>query len=515
MNAPDNDMTISETRKPSRALFDRWTALTLVGVGVFMFWGAGHYTVFDDEALSGRLYALPMGEMLRALWRGVDPDPPLYYILENLWVHTFGIGPIALRSLSIVFFLAALVVMRAAGEAWFDRRTGIATLVICGFHPAHLFFGFAARWYSLMFLMVAVLLWATARVWTEEGGHPKRILAWAAAAAGACYTNYFGPIVVGLLWLAVLWRARRTPAVVRRWLIAAALATALCAPWFHPFWQQLHGFQRPGVAGASFLATAARTGMALLAGNLASPEAWWVWAPLLLHLVATAALTVRSSDRARLSAYVALGCFTAGVAGRTMIDKYVMTFSGVACLWAAAVLVQGWFGSPGRPARRLAAMMAVGLAAGWIGCGINLVTGSHWSSLRWHDPFERAIRDLADDPTAPPPEAWVMTHPSARYYYELLLADRTETNGTAGTPRSVLDAMQTGRLRRLVTFETAGFARLPDWAALHAAIDAAYDLEGEPRRYLEDPNAAWKDRIDPAVRHPRWRIVVRHWRLNK
>src|SRR5205807_2112107 len=96
----------------------------LLASGGWMFWAAGHYTVFDDEAFSCQRYVLPMGEMLRGLWHGIEPDPPLYYVLENLSVHVVGVSPVGLRILSIIMFLVGLVVMRAAATAWFDRPTG-------------------------------------------------------------------------------------------------------------------------------------------------------------------------------------------------------------------------------------------------------------------------------------------------------------------------------------------------------------------------------------------------------
>lgn len=66
--------------------------ILLAAVGVWMFWAAGHFTVFDDEAFSCRRYVLPAGEMVSLLWHGVEPDPPLYYLLQNVWVRIFGVG---------------------------------------------------------------------------------------------------------------------------------------------------------------------------------------------------------------------------------------------------------------------------------------------------------------------------------------------------------------------------------------------------------------------------------------
>src|SRR5262245_49349918 len=142
--------------RSSTSIFDRWTILILLPVSVWQFWAAGQYTVFDDESFSCRRYVMPMGEMVSALRDGAEPDPPLYYILQNISVRIVGVGPVGLRSLSIVLFLLGLIATRAAAQAWFDRRIGIAAMVIAAVHPAHVMLGFAARWYSAMFLGMAV-----------------------------------------------------------------------------------------------------------------------------------------------------------------------------------------------------------------------------------------------------------------------------------------------------------------------------------------------------------------------
>ena len=472
-------------------LFDRWTLLILLASGGWMFWAAGHYTVFDDEAFSCQRYVLPPGEMVRGLWNGVEPDPPLYYILENLSVRLLGVGPLGLRSLSIVLFLIGLVFMRAvATEAW-GYRAGISTMALCAIHPAHLFFGFAARWYSAMFLVVAVLLFITRRL-IEADRSTVRIYAilWAITAAGVLYTNYFGVVVVAMIWLAAVIRIGD-----RKRLMAAGLFAALLfVPWFPPFWRQATAFPRFSGSAGSMLATAARTTMALLAGDLASPRAWWVWGPMAVFAVLLVTLLIQNWKRMALLTLVVAGCFIAGVISRTMIDKYVMTFSGIFCLWLARLLCSTPEGGNGKR-QRLRISTITALTFAWLGCGYNLVTERNWSSLRWLDPFPTAMR--AAFQFGAPDNAVFMTHPAAEYYRGLI-HDR----------RVAPEERPTNR----VTIEAAEYADSPEWSKLRTVLDRDYRLVDE-LRYLEDPDAAWKDRLDPQFRHPRWRIVVRYWRL--
>jgi hypothetical protein len=516
--------------------------LTLLGVCVFMLWAAGHYTVFDDEAFSCRRYAMPHGQMVSALWHGAEPDPPLYYLLENIWVGVAGLQPLALRTPSIILFLIGLVAIRAAGQTWFDRRTGLAAMVFCALHPAHLFFGFAARWYSMMFLMTSLLLWLTARLAAADKRDRRLILCWSLVAAAACYTNYFGPVVVGLVWLIGFRRSQGKPGAAQRWIWAAAAAIVLYLPWVAPFWRQLAAPPSAGgESSLSYVALFGRTLMALLMGNLASIEAWWVWAPLSVFAIGITILTIRQWRAVWPIAIFVLGCLVVGVVSRTMIDKYVMTFSGAACLLAAAILVRNVGTVLASPARLWARAALACLVVGWTGCAVNLVTQKHWSSLRWLDPFEEVIDGLLARKDLPPPACWVMTHPSARYYFGCLsvrqvavqagrpswkvglrdwrrFADpptgpSSDSDAACGTPSSVLDRMKRQPVPVLLTIETTGFHELAEaWDKLLAELGRSFILT-QPQQYLEDPAAVLKDWLDPTVTHPRWRIVVRIWEL--
>ncbi|MFQ5423740.1 MAG: hypothetical protein ACE5F9_07135 [Phycisphaerae bacterium] len=553
---------MSETIPDTGRVFDRWTAWTLMGVAAFMLWGATHYTVFDDEAFSCRRYVLPLAEMVSALWHGVEPDPPLYYVLQNGWVRLTGVGPLGLRSLSMLLFLAGLVFIRLAGTAWFDAPTGRVVMLLAALHPAHLFFGFAARWYAMMFLAVAVLLYATGRiVHLEHGrntagrsrrppGPPQRMSwprmgGWAVVAAAVCYTNYFGPVVVGLVWLAGVWCTRGVARAWRRWLVALATTVALFAPWGPPFAWQLTHFPGADRSVASYMATAARTGLALLTGDLASPGAWWAWGPMILFAMAVIILCIRQAHTVGPMATVVIGCLAAGAFSLSMKDKYIMTLSGPACILAAAVLVAGWRAGRRRTEGRIARVAVTALAIGWAGCLFNLAAQRNWSSLRWLDPFESIARNVRRSLAEDSAIVVAASHPSVRYYLACLRvleilgpdADRSWRIDPAAwqradaprpgpvpirdsgvcAPRDILHAApdQTSEaavtsVAQWITIETTGYSDDADGATFRAILRRDFKMTRE-RKWLRDPDASLKDRLDPAFRHPSWRIVVRHW----
>jgi hypothetical protein len=522
-----------------------------------MLWGASRFTVFDDEAFSCRRYVLPLPDMLRALWQGDEPDPPLYYILQNASVRLFGVGPLALRGLSILFFLIGLVFLRKAGDAWFDETVGRWAMSLAAAHPAHWLFGFAARWYAAMFCAVALLAWVTGRMVRASQPQldkPDETVAtrrrpafwhWSIAAAVVCYINYFGPVIAGLMWIVGLWATRHDRTSRRQWLAAALLAVVLYLPWAVPFWHEVTRFPQTSRSPYAYAATAGRTLMALLSGNLAAPSAWIVWTALGAFSVGLLILLAGLWRSVWPMTAVTLGAFFAGGASLTMIDKYILTFSGSACILLAALLVTG-LRAPARSRTGMAARMcAATLAIGWAGCLVNLVTQRNWSSLRWLDPMETAVRTAVEklEPaaraaagTASFPDrslqrGLILTHPSAVYYLGGMQARRPDARWKidarqwaaavlpqrAGGPMRYSAAAAIEKLSgparpdRLVTVETAEFANDPDWASVRRLLSLHYDLDGE-ETFLEDPMAAFKDRVDPRFSHPKWRIIVRVWK---
>ncbi len=516
-----------------RAIFDKTSIALAIAAAAWFIFAANHYTVFDDEGFSTRLYAMPMTEMLGAQWDGADPDPPIYYILQNLSVSAFGVSPIALRTLSILCAVASLFTIRAAAAAWFGSRAGFAAMLIAAFHPAHLFFGFAARWYALFLLLSTALLWLTGRVYRRGAINRRDALAWGALAAASALTNYFGLVITGLLGLVLFARLVRTASARTPLAIAAATSLAVFAIWLKPFVQHLTTF-RDSSPGGSVLATLARMLVALTTGNLASIGAYWVWIPMSLAGFFGVAILIRSWRTLAPVAVVLFGCILVGTLTRTILDKYILTFSGIACVLLAGLFTDSNVSEQLPSKSRLRLLAPIFLAIAWFGCGVNLVTEQHWSSLRWLDPIDATIehavkRGASDDMLV------VTTHPSARYYAALRVADDKprqrfarvsatewlnafqsqeqvgETIRLAQTPTAILERLRRGEsIPTLFTLETSGFESLPDWELLHATLHRDYE-KVETWNFLSDPDAALKDKLDPTIHHAPWRITLQKW----
>ncbi len=503
--------------------FDRLTVVVMLACAAFQVWAADYYTVFDDEAFSLQRYVLPAGELIRALWNGAEPDPPLYYLLEHTWIQLVGVRPLPMRGLSILFFVLSLPVLRAAGEAWYDRAAGRWAVVLCGLNPLHLFFGFAARWYALFFLWTSVLLLATGKLSTaahqpEASAARRRFLwpvIWVMAAAAACYTNYLGPVVVGVTWMYAAWTQRGDRRMLA-WLLIATVALFL--PWMPAFVAEIGRFPQVSSAPTSYAVCAARTLIALAAGNLAGPDSLYVWIPMGVFGLGTLMLAIAAPRRLGGPACVALGVAVAGIASLVLIDKYVMAFSGAFWLTAAGVLSLRHAGRLERA--RQVTVAALSLA--WAGCGINWILEQDWTSLRWLDPIPQAVREHIWDPVI------VATHPSVRYYYGCKDPARwtgrlppqrwSERADMVLTPAQALERLDSvdlvdpsGRPLTVATIRTASI-RSDDagWPHFEAWLNENMKLEKETA-LMPDPWAGLKDRLDPVYVHPTHRVIARRY----
>lgn len=511
-----------------------------------MFWAAGRYTVFDDEAFSSRRYVMPAGELISALRQRVEPDPPLYYIAVGAWIRIWGVEPVAIRSLSILFFLAGVVALSNAARAWFGPAAARWALVLGALHPLHLFFGFAARWYALMFLCTALLLAAAGRIRQSlmAGARPVRsdYVAWIVAAVMALYTNYFAPCIVGQTWLVMWGRGGTQPGHRRSLFLAGAVVVLLYAPWLPTFWHELTAFPRVERSIGAYAVCAARTAAALATGNLADPGglrlddpgAWWVWLPMAAFAALVTNILVRHRRELAPVIFIAGGCFVAGAATLSMIDKYVMAFSAAAVLLVAgamaaecptsAAVMPGASAAKSRDSSheqwtcRVAVLL---LAAAWGGCAVNLARETEWSSVRWLDPFEPAVAGVdADHRSA---DAVAATHPSVRYYWGLLHARQVSGTNTErieawrraydsvlAPSNALADELLAQRPPpRVWLFETAAIGS--DAEALEAFESrlARVYVRVQETRLAPDPAAARKNRFDPRFAHPAHRIVVK------
>ncbi len=155
-------------------------------------------SLWRDEAFS---YLLAKNSLLDLLFlTAKDSNPPLYYIFLHFWMKFAGHSEIALRLVSLVFFLATAYVFYLFLTQIFSRGTLISTLYMVLFfsNPLLHYYAFETRMYSMLgFFAVLSSYFMVKKKWVGYG---------VSAFLGA-FTHYF---MIFLICLQLFFLLRNT-----------------------------------------------------------------------------------------------------------------------------------------------------------------------------------------------------------------------------------------------------------------------------------------------------------------
>jgi mannosyltransferase len=221
---------------------DRVTlALALLAAALLRIPALGLAELTTDEAFSWRLASYPVTEIVTRT--AADVHPPLYYVALSAWRRISGDSPSALRGLSALLGLAAVPLAYVLAREVARGRQGAAgggavAAVLVALHADQVGHSREARMYALGGVLAGLSAWLMLRALRAERRSALWWAAYAMAAAGLCYTHYYGAFTVGAQVLyAGLLVARsglrsRLPTGTATGLVAAVLGAAvLYGPW--------------------------------------------------------------------------------------------------------------------------------------------------------------------------------------------------------------------------------------------------------------------------------------------
>jgi uncharacterized membrane protein len=198
--------------------------LAIVAGTVLRFAGIGRLSIWFDEGYTAWLVSHSPGEILRLV--RADTAPPLYYLLLRYWIDLFGTSAAALRSLSAVLSVLALIVAVDVARQLLPRPPALAAaawaLALSFFA---VWYAQEARAYSLMALLVVASV--DCLLYHLRAGHRRWLIPLSIFFAAALYTHNIS--IAYAATLAALWLLPGPHPVRRRVadLAAAALLTAI------------------------------------------------------------------------------------------------------------------------------------------------------------------------------------------------------------------------------------------------------------------------------------------------
>lgn len=122
-----------------------------------------------------------------------DTSPPLYYLLDHLWMRVLGTSECSIRALTFLFFLGTVFFVYLIGKHYWDEKTGLLAAGLTFTNPFLFKYAFEGRMYALLALTVMASMYFFIK--KNRGGH---IL----ATTAALYTHHFAifAIAVQAVW---------------------------------------------------------------------------------------------------------------------------------------------------------------------------------------------------------------------------------------------------------------------------------------------------------------------------
>jgi mannosyltransferase len=127
--------------------------------GSLRFYHISYLSLWSDEAFSRFYYQAG----LHFMWtEGLhsESSPPLYYMALGAWIDCFGSGEAALRSLSAVASIIAIVLVYRLSSWLFDSKHGLIAAALFALSATEIYFAQEARCYALLLIPVLAMLLA-------------------------------------------------------------------------------------------------------------------------------------------------------------------------------------------------------------------------------------------------------------------------------------------------------------------------------------------------------------------
>ncbi len=183
--------------------------LLIILIGAFLrFYDIGAESLWLDEAASIREAAMSIKGMVAH-----SNQPPLYFLILNLWIKLFGTSETALRSMSAIFGIITLLLMYLVGSILFTRRIGLLVCFLSAISSYHIRYSQEARGYSLLLLLALLSYFFFIKIIKQD--KKWYYICYLLANILLGYVHIFGLLIISsqVLFFALFWNKYRVQRV--------------------------------------------------------------------------------------------------------------------------------------------------------------------------------------------------------------------------------------------------------------------------------------------------------------
>ncbi len=131
------------------------TPLTIVAISAIIeFLFISSNSIAGDEPFSIYHSQMRISSIIDLCMNG--NNPPLHFIMLHYWIKLFGISPLSVRFLSVVFSVTTVYFVYRIGKDFFSYQTGVLSSLLFSFSNLNLLLSHEARVYTLFGLLATL-----------------------------------------------------------------------------------------------------------------------------------------------------------------------------------------------------------------------------------------------------------------------------------------------------------------------------------------------------------------------
>ena len=176
-----------------------------------------------------RINALPSN------FRTIDPQPPFYLILLRSWISLLGNSETAVRALSLLAGVLAILLIYLTGKTLVNTQTGLWASALLAVSPLHIWHSQDARPYTIAVLLVLSAFYSFCRA--QKDNSYKFWGLFVLLMTLALYTNYFSILLLPAGWIFIL--LQKNKALLMKWSIINIILGILFIPWLPTLYKQI------------------------------------------------------------------------------------------------------------------------------------------------------------------------------------------------------------------------------------------------------------------------------------
>ena len=195
--------------------------LLIIAVGSFLrIYDLGAESLWADEVISVDFSSKSVTSII--IQSPFRDNPPFYWVILHYWMIPFGISEVAVRSLSVVLGIGAILITYFIGRELFSQRVGLIAGFLSAISYFHIFYSQEARPYALMLFLSLLSYFFFIKILKQD--KKSYYIGYFLANLLLGYTHVYGFFTMAsqILFFVFFWSKYK----VQRWkLIATLVAT--------------------------------------------------------------------------------------------------------------------------------------------------------------------------------------------------------------------------------------------------------------------------------------------------